>query len=63
MSKNKEEHICVCGAEKLFDPFTKTYYCKECNLKFHLDVLKDMREERARKVREEFLDTITDESE
>jgi hypothetical protein len=52
--------ICECGAKKLFDPFTSIYYCRECDPKFHEDVLKDIREERARQVREEFLNTSMD---
>ncbi len=51
---------CLCGAEKLFDPFVSVYYCKECDPKYHLEVLADIREEKARKIREEYQNTVED---
>ncbi len=57
----KEEELrCDCGNELKFDPFTRIWYCRTCDPQFHAEVERDMREERVRKVREEYLNTVMD---
>ena len=37
---------CDCGKQLLFDPFTRTFYCKIYDPEFHKDVMKDLEESR-----------------
>lgn len=64
MSKKEKPEFtppkCECGEDMNFDPHTRIWYCQVCDPQFHKEVQRDILEEKRRKVREEYQDTVMD---